>query len=468
MLKKLIGDKHFYRHVLAVALPIMIQNGITNFVSLLDNIMVGRVGTTEMTGVAIANQLIFVFNLCVFGCVAASGIFTAQFYGRNDHKGVADTMRFKLYSGVLLLLIGVGIFAAFGEPLVNLYLLGEGSPEDAARSLACGTQYLSIMLIGLLPFVLVQCYVGTLRETGETFVPMVAGIVAVLVNLVFNYILIFGKLGAPMLGAAGAAVATVLSRYVELAIVVIWTHTHHAKNPFAAMLYKTVRVPVALVRSIIIKGMPLMVNELFWSVGVAALSQCYSFRGQHVVAATNISSTISNLFNVVHLALGFSVSIIVGQLLGAGKMKEAVDTDYKMIAFSSGCCFVIGAVMFVIAPLFPMIYNTTDLVRDLATQIIRVLAVYMPFGAFLHATYFTLRTGGKTIVTFLFDSVFICCVSFPAAYVLSHFTGVPIVPMYAIIQALDLIKCAIGFILVIKGVWVNNIIGGSDTDVQGA
>ena len=463
MLRKLIGDKQFYKHVLTVALPIMIQNGITNFVSLLDNIMVGRVGTTEMTGVAIANQLVFVFNLCMFGCVSASGIFTAQFFGRGDHKGVADSMRFKLYSGLLILAVGIGVFAAFGEPLVNLYLQGEGSAEDAARSLACGTEYLYIMLLGLLPFVLVQCYASTLRETGETFVPMVAGIAAVLVNLTFNYILIFGKFGAPALGAAGAAIATVLSRYVEMAIVLIWTHTHKERNPFAVSLYRTTKVPAPLVRSIIMKGMPPMVNELFWSIGVAALSQCYSFRGQHVVAATNISSTISNLFNVVHLALGSSVSIIIGQLLGAGKMEEAVDRDRKLIAFSCACCFVIGAVMFVIAPLFPQIYNTTDDVRDLAAQIIRILAVYMPFGAFLHASYFTLRTGGKTIVTFLFDSVFICCVSFPAAYFLSHFTAVPIVPLYAAVQALDLIKCVIGFILVKKGVWVNNIIGGGKT-----
>ncbi|MBP3919418.1 MAG: MATE family efflux transporter [Clostridia bacterium] len=459
--KNLIGDRTFYKHVLAVALPIMIQNGITNFVSLLDNIMVGRVGTTEMTGVAIANQLIFVFNLCIFGCVSASGIFTAQFYGSGDHKGVADTMRFKLYSGLVLLACGVGIFAVFGKPLVNLYLLGEGSAADAMQSLTCGTQYLYIMLIGLLPFVLVQCYAGTLRETGETFVPMVAGIIAVLVNLLFNWILIFGKFGAPALGAAGAAIATVISRYVEAVIVIAWTHLHKAKNLFAVSLFQTSKVPFKLVRSIILKGMPLMVNELFWAIGVAALAQCYSFRGQHVVAAVNISSTISNLFNVVHLALGSSVSIIIGQLLGAGKMEEAVDRDRKLIAFSCGCCFVIGAVMFVIAPLFPQIYNTTDDVRTLAAQIIRILAVYMPFGAFLHASYFTLRTGGKTIVTFLFDSVFICCISFPAAYLLSHMTALPIVPLYAAVQSLDLIKCVIGFILVKKRVWVNNIIGAT-------
>ena len=114
--------------------------------------------------------------------------------------------------------------------------------------------------------------------------------------------------------------------------------------------------------------------------------------------------------------------------------------------------------MFVLAPLFPQIYNTEQSVRDLATAFIRIMAVYMPFGAFLHASYFTLRSGGKTVITFLFDSVFICCVSLPTAYVLAHFTAVPIVPLYAAVQAIDLIKCVIGFILVKKRVWVQNII----------
>ena len=458
LLKSLIGDRNFYRHVLAVSLPIMIQNFITNFVSLLDNIMVGRVGTTAMTGVAISNQLIFVFNLCIFGCVSASGIFTAQFYGRGDQRGVADTMRFKLYSGLLLCAVGIGVFALFGEGLISLYLQGEGAVEDAQASLAAGLEYLRIMLWGLAPFVLVQCYAGTLRECGQTFVPMVAGITAVIVNLSLNYILIFGKFGAPALGASGAALATVISRYVELLIVVIWTHRHHDENPFARMTYQSAGVPRALVGKIMIKGMPLMVNELFWSLGVAALSQCYSWRGLSVVAAINISSTITNLFNVIHLALGSSVSIIVGQLLGAGDMEEAVDRDTKLIAFSTGVCLIIGAVMFAAAPLFPAIYNTEQAVRDLATAFIRIMAVYMPFGAFLHASYFTLRSGGKTIITFLFDSVFICCVSLPSAYIMAHYTAVPIIPLYAAVQAIDIIKCVIGFILVKRRVWVQNII----------
>ena len=314
------------------------------------------------------------------------------------------------------------------------------------------------MLIGLLPFTVEEIYASTLRECGETKLPMIAGVVAVCVNLVLNYLLIFGKLGFPKLGVVGAAAATVVSRYVQAAIIILWTHTHADRMPFIVGVYREWKIPGQLAGNIIAKGMPLMVNEILWAAGTAALNQCYSMRGLEAVAALNISSTISNLFNIVFMAMGSAISIIVGQLLGAGKMEEARDTDTKLIAFSVFSCLVLGGIMFLASPFFPRLYNTTDTVRTLAMRLLQVAACCMPIWAFMHSTYFTLRTGGKTIVTFLFDSVFLWAVTTPVAFVLSRYTGLPIIPLYLSCQLLDLIKCAIGFVLVKKGVWVNNIV----------
>lgn len=289
-------------------------------------------------------------------------------------------------------------------------------------------------------------------------VPMVAGVTAVLVNLVLNYLLIFGKFGCPELGVVGAAIATVVSRYVQAGIVIVWTHTHTVRMPFAVGVYRSLQVPGQLAGKIIVKGTPLMLNEVLWAGGIAVLMQCYSIRGLNTVAAMNISTTISNLFNVVFIAMGSAISIIVGQLLGAGKMEEAKETDTRLIAFSVMSCLVIGGILAVIAPVFPMLYNTSREVKELAAWFLRVAALCMPIMAFMHASYFTLRSGGRTIVTFLFDSVFLWCVSIPAAYVLSRYTELAILPLYLSIQLLDLIKCVIGFILVKKGVWLNNIV----------
>lgn len=456
--KKFIGDRAFYKMVLAIAVPIMIQNGITNFVSLLDNIMVGQIGTEQMSGVAIVNQLIFVYNLCIFGGLSGAGIFTAQYFGQKDDEGVRHTFRFKIWMAVILTAAAILIFLAGGDSLIRNYLNGSSDGGDLAAALRYGKEYLWVMLAGLPAFMMVQIYASTLRECGETLVPMKAGIAAVLVNLVFNYLLIYGKLGFPSLGVVGAAIATVLSRYVEMAVVLVWTHSHKEKNPYIVGLYKTLRVPGYLVKRFIIKGSPLLLNETLWAAGQAVLMQCYSVRGLSVVAALNIANTIANLFNVVFIALGDSVAIVVGQQLGAGQMEEARDTDNKMIAFSVICCIGVALVMLMIAPFFPRLYNTTGDTRRLAAYLIMTQAVFMPQNAFLHAAYFTLRSGGKTLVTFFFDSVFVWCVSVPIAFILSRYTQLFVVLIFASVQIGDWIKCVIGFVLVKKGVWLQNIV----------
>ncbi len=458
MLKRYIGDKAFYRRVLVVALPIIVQNGITNFVSLLDNIMVGQVGTIQMSGVAIVNQLLFVFNLCIFGAVSGAGIFTAQYYGSQNHEGIRYTFRFKLLIGALLTAAGVGIFLSAGKPLIELYLQGEGSPEDAALTLAYGWDYLLVMLWGLPAFAIATAYSGTLRESGQTLVPMAAGISAVLVNLTLNYVLIFGHFGFPVLGIRGAALATVISRYVELAIVALWTHLNSKKNPFIKGAYCSIHIPRPLLGKILIKGMPLLINEALWASGIAILSQCYSTRGLDVVAAQNISSTIQNLSNVVFLSMGNAVGIIIGQMLGSGKPAQAVrEEDRKLIFTSVLSCLLFGGLLAAFSGVFPRIYNTTDSVRSLATTLICISAFIMPFHAYTNAAYFTLRSGGKTLVTFLFDSCFVWAVCVPTAFCLSRFTTLPIIALYAICQSLEILKSFVGAFMIKKGSWIQNL-----------
>lgn len=458
-LNKFIGDKKFYGRVLKVAVPIMIQNGISNFVSLLDNIMIGQVGTEKMSGVAIVNQLMFVLYLGLFGALAGPGIYGAQFFGSGNHEGVRHSFRYKLYISLSLVSIGILVFLTCGESLMTLYLSEEvETAQSADMVLKYGHDYLLVMLIGLIPFAIEEVYASTLRECGETRVPMVAGLIAVAVNLCLNYVLIFGNFGFHELGVTGAAIATVISRFVQAIVVIVWTHRHTIKMKFAAGLYKSLKIPGELVGKITVKGLPLMMNELLWSAGMAVLNQCYSRRGLDAVAGLNIASTFNNLFNVVFIAMGSVVAILVGQLLGAGELEEARDTDTKLITFSVGSSLLLGLVLFLLAGIFPELYNSEDSVKELACGFIRISAVCMPLYAFMHASYFTLRTGGKTFVTFLFDSVFLWGISIPTAFIISRFTGMEVLMMFFCIQMIDLIKCIIGFILVKKGIWLQNLV----------
>ncbi|MCR5676187.1 MAG: MATE family efflux transporter [Lachnospiraceae bacterium] len=456
--KKFIGDRAFYARVLAITVPIMIQSGITNFVSLLDNIMVGRVGTEQMSGVAIVNQLFFVFYLCIFGGFAGAGIFTAQYYGCGDQDGIRHTFHYKLWMGVILYAAALIVFLGFGPELIGLYLNGSEDGGDLTAALHYASSYMRISLAGLPAFMLVQVYANTLRECGETVVPMKAGLVAVFVNLVFNYLLIYGKFGLPALGVNGAAIATVLSRFVELSIVVGWTHRHTERCPYIVGIYRTMRVPADLIRKYFITGAPLLLNEGLWSTGMAMLTQCYSLRGLNVVAGQNIASTITNVFNVVFFAMGDAVAIIVGQHLGAGHYKEAREDDNRIIAFSVGIATMVGLVIFVTSPLFPQLYNTTPEAKRIATHFLMTQAIFTPQMGFLHTSYFTIRSGGRTVITFLFDSVFMWAVSVPLAFVLSRYTTLYVIFIFAALQMAEWIKCAVGFVLVKKGVWMKNIV----------
>lgn len=456
--KKFIGDRDFYSRILYLAIPMIVQNAITSFVSFLDNIMVGQIGTEQMSGVAIVNQLIFVFNICIFGGVSGAGIFGTQYYGKGDYEGQKYAFRYKLYTSALICTIVLLLFGFYGTELISLYLSDSGSVGDIALALKYGEEYLVIMMIGLIPFAIGQTYTSSIKETGQTLIPMLAGLAAVVANLVLDYILIFGAFGAPALGVRGAAIATVIARFAECIIVVVWTHKNGKTNPYIVGAYRSLRIPGNIFKEITIKGTPLLVNEILWASGMATIVQCYAVRGLEVVAAQNISSTITNLFNIVYLQLGACISIVVGQFLGAGKKQEARDADNKMIFFSVVCCGVMAVIMMLVGRLFPNIYNTQESIRQLAKSFIMISAAAMPLCAFCHAAYFTLRSGGKTIITFLFDSAYTWVLVIPFATLLAKYTTLPITLVFFCVQFTEIIKVIIGFFMVRSDSWMQNIV----------
>ncbi len=458
MANRYIGDRAFYRQIIHIAIPIVIQNGISTFVSLLDNIMVGRVGNLEMSGVSIVNQLIFVFNLCIFGAASGAGIFTAQFYGADDIKGVRYTFRFKQIICSALGLLFILVLIPGSSTMIGWFLQGEGSPADAEMIRQHGLSYLNIILWGLLPFAISSAYSGTLRECGQTMVPMIAGTVAVFVNLVLNCILIFGGFGIPAMGARGAAIATVISRYVELAIVAGWTHLNPHKNPFIKGAYRSMHIPLPLLKQMTVKGFPLLLNETLFSVSVAFLNQCYSTCGLDVVNATNIATTVNNFASVITLSLANTIGILMGQLMGSGRPREEVqDANHKLLALSIVCGIVFALILAAISEVFPLLYNTTDSVRQLSAQLILILAVMKPFVTYVTSAYYTIRSGGKTFITMLFDSGFIFLFQVPLAFFLSRFTDMPILPLFFLCQLPDFLKCILGHFMIKKGTWIQNL-----------
>lgn len=455
---KYFGDKNFYKMTLTIAIPIIIQNLLTNLVSMADNIMVGQLGTNQMSGVAIINQLFFVFNLLVFGGMSGAGLFSAQYFGQKNHNGVRDVFRMKILIGIAIIAISLSVMIFLHEPLINMFLHEGSSSGNIQETFNYAKNYLYIMVIGIAPFVISNCYNTTLKESGQTVVPMKAGVLAVVFDIVLNYIFIFGKLGFPAMGVVGAAIATVISRFVECGYLVIYTHRHSNDYPFIKHCYRTLKVLGSLVKKIIVTGTPLMLNEFLWAGGLTLQTQALSTKGLATVGGLNICNTIGNISNCIFVTMGTTIAIVVGQLLGAGKLKEAKVTATRMAAFSLLISFGMIIILGLLGPVFPHFYNTTDEIRELATKFIWAVAAATPFISLSNSEYFILRSGGKTIITFLFDSCFVCLVNVPVAICLTKFTAIHIVGIFFLVNMLEGVKALIGFIMVKKDIWLNTIV----------
>lgn len=206
------------------------------------------------------------------------------------------------------------------------------------------------------------------------------------------------------------------------------------------------------------KGAPIFFNEFLWAGGIAALTQCYSTRGLEIVAGLNISNAICNLLNVVFVAMGSAVGILIGQTLGASEYEKAKKNAFQLMWFTGAISILLTVILISVSGVFPGFYDTTDEVRNYGQWFIIVTALFFPVQGFLNALYFTLRSGGKTFITFLFDSVYSWVVTLPIALLLCNLTGLPILVIYAVVQAADIIKVIVGYVMIQKGIWISNIV----------
>lgn len=448
-IRSLIGTKDFYRRVLAISIPLMIQQGITSFISLLDNIMVGQLDPTAINGVTVANQIMFVVIITFVGGLAGPGIYLSQFFGAKDDENIRQTFRIKILFAIVISIVSLVVLSGFGHYLVSLFL-------DNPSAIEQGSNYIFIMIFNIIPLAISVLYASSLREIGETKIPMISGLVAVFVNFAFNTILIFGVGDfIPAMGVVGAAIATLIARLSDMFIVVIMTHRR--QFVFIKGVYNQFRIKGKLMWQTLIKGVPLLLNEMLWSSGVAVIMYAYSLRGDDVISSLSIANTTSNLLFVMFGALATSFAVLVGNELGANKLEEAKGNAYRLIALGLVVAVASSLIVSLIAPMIPYAYNVDQTIRDLATQFLWIVGVFFPVFTFNASCFFILRAGGSTLLAFIFDSFFSLIVVIPVALYIGLYTDISIFPMYLLIQCLDLVKSILGYFFLRQGKWVRNL-----------
>ncbi len=458
MLKKFIGDKQFYKSVLAITMPVVLQGSISCIVNMLDNIMLGQVGTEQMTGVAISNQLLSIYIMLLCAVFSASSIFATQFYGNGDTDGIRHVFRFNILSTLVFFTAFTVFLLLCGDSVLMLFLNSDGnSAESVALTFESAKTYLIIALASFFPYSVSQIFCSILNACGKTVATMLSSAIAMVSNFIFNYILIFGKIGFPAMGVKGAALATLCSRILELSFLVIYTLVTRKENRFIIGAFKSLYFPFGLFKKLLPKGLSLMASVGIWSIGNTFVNQCFSTRGIDALAAYNISQTFNSVFTFAANSFGTSIFIMLGHLIGAGKREQVRDHCRKHIALAEALSLVFGALFFICAQYIPFLYNTSDEVHHIATALMRVLALTYFIDCFSHVAGFALRAGGDMKKVF-FPNILHLTLNIPAVFVLSRVTDLSIVWLLGVFQLLNIIKGIFNYCFLKSDKWIHKVI----------
>lgn len=442
------GSMDFYKQVMVIAFPLMMQQVIMSSVNLIDNLMVGQLGDAAIGGVGVVNRYYMIVNFGANGFVSAVCIFLAQFFGAGDEEHAKQTFRFSVF-GTYAIVIPFTLLGIFAPELIVRFFTNDVAYVNQ------GLSYFKIVVYSFIPAGLTMIIAGAMRSCGEIKIPLFANVFAVFVNTVLNYILIFGKFGAPSFGVAGAAIATLVSRVVE-ALILLYALIRN-DYMFKTRVSDLFHTSKELSKKIVAKAVPLVTNEVLFAGGMALLLKLYATRGADVITACSVASTMTDIFFSLFGGMAGATTIIIGQKLGANQLDEARENGYHLISFATLLAFVFAIVMFGCSIIVPSLYDLTPETKQMTTNLIRVIAAMFWIFMLNAECFFIMRAGGQTRDTLLMDSCFMWLVNIPCVAAVAYFTDLNIYFVYTVGQVTDLLKLAVSFHFIKKERWVRNL-----------
>lgn len=447
-LKKYFGDKAFFKSTLLIAVPLMMQQLVSTAVNLLDNLMIGQLGDHALAGVAAVNRYFMIALFGTMGILAAASVFMAQFYGSNDDEHMEETFRYSLISSSLVMSFFIIIALIFPNQIIRFFV-------DSDLVVEQGLQYIFISALSFIPTMFTMAIASAMRATGDTKAPLIASVISMLTNLVFNYILIYGHFGFPALGVYGAALGTLAARIVELLIVsyALRKGYYRFKSPISHLF----KISKTLTKAITFKALPLSLNEIGYAAGMALLLRFYGTRGADVISGYSITATISDLFFTMNAGMSIATTILVSQALGANKIKEARDNGYRLLGFGVALAAVFGVMLFMSSYLVPVLYDVSANATWIAQNFLRIMAFLFWIYILNTTVYFILRAGGDTKSTLLLDSGYMWGVNLVCVGIATYFTNMNIIGLYLVGQSTDILKMIIALKFVHKEKWLVNL-----------
>lgn len=447
-IRDFFGDKAFYKQIISISLPIMAQQFVTSFVNLIDNVMVGGVGQAALTSVTVANRFYMIASSILFGLTGAAGIFISQNYGAGKHERCQKILNINLSMSILIMTAFMSVLFVAPEWTVHLF---SKTPEIVELSL----DYIVFAKYTYIPYAISMSVMMSMRAIGMNKIQLKIGIATVLTNTVLNYILIYGKLGAPAMGVKGAALATMVARLLEMTIYLVLLIRQ--KHYYRLDLKGLVLLDWGMMKAMVSKAIPLTANELFFSVGMSLIFKSYMRCDELLVAAISVVDTVMNLAFIVFGGLSSAIAIFIGGKLGAGKLDEAKGDAKKIIVFGMIVSMALGSILFLVAPFIHHLYELSPEAIHALETLVRIKSILMPIYVINVCTFFILRAGGAAMSTMIIDSGFLWAGPVLVSTVLSLFTSMDLVTLYITVELLDLVKMFFAFWFLGQGKWVRNL-----------
>lgn len=449
MVKDTFQDKTFLRKAVTIALPVSLQGLMNTVINLVDTMMIGTLGETSIAAVGLANKVFFVFSLLVFGIVSGSGVLAAQYWGNKDVKNIRKVLG-------LALLLGVGgsvIFLLAGA-LKPQWVMRIFTPSP--QTIESGARYLRIVVFSY-PFIaLTNTYVAMLRAVGRVKAPVYISCATICVNITLNYILIFGKFGAPAMGVAGAAYATLIARIFEATAILLTVYV--GKAPIACRLSEMVGYSGAFISQFVRTSAPVIANEFMWGLGVTMYSLVYGRMGDEAVAAITIAQTIQDLLTVLFQGLSAATAVVLGNEMGAGRLDKAEKYARNFFVLQFFCTLVFGVLCLAIRWKFIALYSITGAVALDVSRCLIMFVCFMPFKNFNYVNVVgVLRSGGDTKASLVLDTSGVWCIGIPLAVIGGLVLHLPIYIVYAMVMLEEVYKMILGYLRYRTKKWLRNL-----------
>lgn len=453
------GDLSYIPTLIKLALPIAAQHLLMTTLNLTDTLMVGQLGEVQIGAIALGNQIFFLLMLFLFGVGSGSAVFSSQYWGRRDVSGVRRSMGLSLAVGTA----GALVFTA-GGVFAPRVLLSVFTTDPAVINEGAG--YLRIVALSYVFTATTMGYAHALRSVGDTRLPLYATAVSIGLNIAGNYVLIFGALGFPALGVRGAAIATALARLVELSVILVVVYRR--RGPVAAGLRELTRFDRVFARRYFGRALPVIFNEIFWSVGFTMYTVVFGRMGTGHLAAYTISDTVGRLVLVFFIGTANASAILIGNQIGRDAVQFPLADHRESAAQQIGTSLLkvlpvvslgLGVVVFFpVARWVPFLFEVTPEVRRMVTLLLRAFAVVMIAKVLnMHIIVGILRGGGDTRYSLVVDVAFLWLVGVPMAFIAGLVLNLPVHLVYLCIGLEEVGKLVIGAVRTFSGRWINDL-----------